>query len=147
MKAQKKGKGTPKFTEFTVKIRIKPERLEWFSGMSDQLGLTRDQAVSGMLESNMGADSRGIGIEEAQKFIIQGASALFPERKLIQGLERAFDSLESAERTVEKAKGAALIDLHEIAPKEMGLAALYQAKSALLRVATSKRRSGKRVTS
>jgi hypothetical protein len=43
--------------EFTVTIRIKPERQEWFSRMSDQLGLTRDQAISGMLERNMEADS------------------------------------------------------------------------------------------
>jgi hypothetical protein len=123
--------------EFTVKIRIKPDRLEWFSAMSDQLGLTRGQAVSGMLESNMEADSNGIGREEAQTFIARGASVLFPERKTLKALERAFAHREFAEQAIEKARDAALIELHDTAPKEMDLPSLHQTKAALLRSATS----------
>jgi hypothetical protein len=48
-----------RFTEYTVTIRLKPERQEWFSQMSDRLGLTREQAGSVMLESNMEAAASG----------------------------------------------------------------------------------------
>jgi hypothetical protein len=136
-----------KVTEFTVKIRIRPERLEWFSLVSDQLGLTRDQAVSAMLDSNMEADEDGLRIEEAQGFIVDCAASLFPERKTLRLLSDAFEAVEAGERKLEEVKGRVLIELSDIMPKEMGLRSLRQTKSVLLKESLKKQKVGKMVAS
>lgn len=136
-----------KVTEFTVKIRIKPERLEWLSCMSDRLGLTRDQAISGMLESHMEADENGISIEHAQEFTTAAAVILFPERKALRVLLNAFRVGNASEQRIAEAKGHALIELHDIAPMEMGLKALHQTKAALIRQGIKEQQAGKAVKS
>jgi hypothetical protein len=123
---------TPEFTEYTVTVRIKAKRLEYFSLMSDQLGLTRDQAVSAMLESNMEAD-RDNRTENAQAFTAESAAQLYPERKMLRVLFKALENVNSAEYAAERAKGEAMVDLFDIAPKEMGLVALRDTKVAMLR--------------
>jgi predicted DNA-binding protein len=126
------GKIEAKFTEFTVKIRIKQELLERFSDMSDCLGLTRDQAVSGMLESNMEAD-HDLNVADVQSFVVRAAAKLFLERKSLLLLERAYNNAEFGERRLETAKGVAMSELFDLAQDEMGLTAFSRTKMALIR--------------
>ncbi len=141
-KSQDKGaeKIETKFTEFTVKIRIKQERLDRFSDMSDCLGLTRDQAVSGMLESNMEADY-DLNVADVQSFVVRAAAKLFPERKSLLLLERAYNNAEFGEQRLETAKGAAMSELFDLAPDERGLSAFSRTKMAMLRATIKNRKA------
>lgn len=130
MKAQAKNK--PAFIESKVTVRIAADRKDWFSVVSDQIGLTHDQAVSALLEADMRSE-RDDDDDSVRMFVAEAAADLYPERKSIRALSKAYRSADAAEYAINRAKGAALVELSDMAPKQMGLIALNRTKDELTR--------------